>query len=453
MSKVPFILSGKSVSFTGKDGSLKQVSRDSVNFTDVINELRKGELADLEVLAELAKPIVKVEREIRAAFENAPITRNYLHKRTVVVMRDGVFLDGVQMHGVLVDRMLEMVALDLPLGGMIRFMENLYMNPSETARDELYLWLEGGDLPITDDGHFLAYKYVNQNYRDCYSGKFDNSPGKIVQLAGRHEVDPIRDNLCSHGLHFCSKSYLGSYSHGKFIVLVKINPADVVSIPSDYNNAKGRTWRYEVLRDVTADYQTKVWAPLTASDGTDYSEFDEDGQLHYSLDSGQVTIETDEDGDFYVYVTNGYDDDDAYVQGTLVDAKRKARELADELEIEDDDPEEDDADEYHSVSGTTAEGYTSRIEGPDEDGEYYWSVKVGPSPWDEYDGYAVSAQDAQDYVNEASREAAEEAASKAPLIKEADPELEALLAEEEEIQSNRVADAVVRSGFFTFPIR
>jgi hypothetical protein len=34
---------------------------------------------------------------------------------------------------------------------------------------------------------------------------------------------------------------------------VKINPADVVSIPSDYNNMKGRASRYEVLREVEYD--------------------------------------------------------------------------------------------------------------------------------------------------------------------------------------------------------
>ena len=33
-------------------------------------------------------------------------------------------------------------------------------------------------------------------------------------------------------------------------MIVKINPRDVVSIPTDYNNAKGRACRYEVIGEV-----------------------------------------------------------------------------------------------------------------------------------------------------------------------------------------------------------
>jgi hypothetical protein len=32
---------------------------------------------------------------------------------------------------------------------------------------------------------------------------------------------------------------------------VKINPADVVAIPSDYNYCKGRTWKYEVVKELS----------------------------------------------------------------------------------------------------------------------------------------------------------------------------------------------------------
>jgi hypothetical protein len=32
--------------------------------------------------------------------------------------------------------------------------------------------------------------------------------------------------------------------------VVKINPADVVAIPSDYANAKGRAWTYEVVDEI-----------------------------------------------------------------------------------------------------------------------------------------------------------------------------------------------------------
>jgi hypothetical protein len=37
---------------------------------------------------------------------------------------------------------------------------------------------------------------------------------------------------------------------GARTVIVKINPADVVSIPTDYDNSKGRACRYEVIGEV-----------------------------------------------------------------------------------------------------------------------------------------------------------------------------------------------------------
>jgi hypothetical protein len=68
----------------------------------------------------------------------------------------------------------------------------------------------------------------------------------------RHEVDDNKDRTCSSGLHFCSKDYLNSFG-GERVVIVKINPRDVVSIPSDYNDTKGRACRYEVVGEIDAD--------------------------------------------------------------------------------------------------------------------------------------------------------------------------------------------------------
>ena len=134
---------------------------------------------------------------------------------------------------------------------MVNFMDNLYQNPSKRAVDELYGFLEKGNLPITPDGHFLAYKKVREDYKDCHSGTMDNSIGQVVEME-RYNVDDNKDNTCSTGLHFCSKDYLNSFG-GARTVIVKINPRDVVSIPSDYNQTKGRACRYEVVGEIDAD--------------------------------------------------------------------------------------------------------------------------------------------------------------------------------------------------------
>jgi hypothetical protein len=84
----------------------------------------------------------------------------------------------------------------------------------------------------------------------------DNSVGKIVEME-RNEVDDNKDNTCSSGLHFCSESYLKSFG-GSRTVIVKINPRDVVSIPTEYDNAKGRACRYEVVGEVGVNPDDEV---------------------------------------------------------------------------------------------------------------------------------------------------------------------------------------------------
>jgi hypothetical protein len=127
--------------------------------------------------------------------------------------------------------------------------------------NELYGFLEKNNLPITPDGHFLAYKKVRQNYLDVHSGTMDNSVGKVVEME-RFKVDDKAENTCSSGLHFCSQSYLNHFG-GERVVIVKINPKDVVSIPTDYDFSKGRACRYEVIGEVGAS-ATDTDAAFTA---------------------------------------------------------------------------------------------------------------------------------------------------------------------------------------------
>jgi len=134
---------------------------------------------------------------------------------------------------------------------LVNFLENLYRNPSKVAIAELFLFLDAAELPITPDGHFLAYKRVREDYLDCHSGTMDNSVGNVLEM-DRNAVDDDKNRTCSAGLHFCSFDYLKSF-HGERIVIVKINPKDVVAIPADYNNSKGRTCRYEVVGESELD--------------------------------------------------------------------------------------------------------------------------------------------------------------------------------------------------------
>ena len=140
---------------------------------------------------------------------------------------------------------------------LMKFFDKLLENPLKTAVDELFLFLEDNDLPITEDGDFLAYKNVGKNYMDCHTGRFDSSIGKIVSMP-REDVNPDRKTTCSTGLHFCSQSYLKAYP-GEHTMVLKINPKNVVAIPEDYNNAKGRCCEYKVIGETTPETSLKDW--------------------------------------------------------------------------------------------------------------------------------------------------------------------------------------------------
>jgi hypothetical protein len=90
-----------------------------------------------------------------------------------------------------------------------------------------------------------------------------NAPGCILEME-RNQVDDNKDQTCSTGLHFCGMSYLSCFG-GERTVIVKINPRDVVSIPSDYNEAKGRACRYEVVGELGVEPEEAFTAPVQES--------------------------------------------------------------------------------------------------------------------------------------------------------------------------------------------
>lgn len=233
----PYILQGDNVVIV-IDGEPHTINKTHITYQKVVDAIKAKEW---DVVKELINPV--------------KVVVNYSRGNVEIV--DGeMFWKRMPFHNALATRMVQMLTDGFDIEPMVNFMNNLMQNPSKRAVDELYGFLEKNSLPITPDGHFLAYKRVRDDYKDCHTGTMDNSIGMVVEME-RNMVDDNRDNTCSSGLHFCSHSYLSSFG-GDRTVIVKINPRDVVSIPSDYNNAKGRTCRYEVIGEVGRDAQDNV---------------------------------------------------------------------------------------------------------------------------------------------------------------------------------------------------
>ncbi len=232
---IPYLMQGKNIILV-VDGKSHTISKDThMSYVKIVEALKAQDWDALHDLVEPKKAIVD------------------FGGGNVSIEGDKVFWKGKPFHNALATRMIDMYTDGFPIDPMVRFMENLMENPSKRSVDQVYGFLEKNSLPITEDGYFLAYKRVRKDYLDIHSGTMDNSIGTIVEM-DRNEVDDNPDSHCSTGLHFCSESYLGHFgSSDQPVMILKINPADVVSIPTDYNGAKGRASRYEVIGQVDGD--------------------------------------------------------------------------------------------------------------------------------------------------------------------------------------------------------
>jgi hypothetical protein len=211
----------------------------------------------------------------------------------VEVKNGKVLFEGEEVHGSISKRILEFMSKGLPFQPLVNFLNNLMENPSMQSQKELYDFLEHEHLPITEDGHFLAYKAVRSDYMDKYAGKFDNHVGKVCQMT-RSRVDDDRGRGCSNGLHAGALNYVANYGSadsGDHIMIVKINPRDVVSVPSDCNCEKLRTCRYEVV----GEYQGELLKPLYKSEFSQDSYYDEEEELYDEYDDAYWNKYDDED--------------------------------------------------------------------------------------------------------------------------------------------------------------
>ena len=212
------------------------------------------------------------------------------------VHSDGsVEYNGMPQGGRAAEYITRMIEADMNLTPVTKFLERLALNPSYHSREEALEFAVANELPITEDGRFMAYKRINGNWTDVYSGKIDNSVGAKVSMH-RNDVDDNSSRTCSKGLHVCSKEYLRSY-WGDRLIAVIIDPADVVSVPHDYNGSKMRVCHYEVAVElpislIAAD--KPAWsAPVVDEEFEDMEVADEEVYDDKNTATGFVVLMAD----------------------------------------------------------------------------------------------------------------------------------------------------------------
>lgn len=159
------------------------------------------------------------------------------------------YKDGVALHSAISDKLVESYNQRTGIDHILKFLAKLDSNPSELARLGLLQWLSHTQLPITEDGNFIAYKSVRPTMYDIYSNTISNHIGAEVSM-DRELVDSNSNNYCSVGLHFSSIDYARNYGGiDSILIKLEIDPKDVVSFPTD-SHTKGRTCSYKVISKV-----------------------------------------------------------------------------------------------------------------------------------------------------------------------------------------------------------
>lgn len=237
-----------------------RISNDSPKYEELLNAFDDG--LDGEALEEVIEEIVTREEEemVQAGFDAA-----------------GQTYEGHILPTFLIKRIEQLKDQGIPTQTLVPFFKNFSENPSfELATLEnlnndkfgLYDFLSVKDLPITTDGHFIAYRGVGSDLWSkngnpetrVIQGKV-NEAGRIYNELGatievhRADVNPSRAACAAQGLHVGSLSYAKSW--GQRVIVCKVNPKDVVSVPSS-ENSKCRVCKYEIIGEFKEEYKSPV---------------------------------------------------------------------------------------------------------------------------------------------------------------------------------------------------
>jgi len=259
---VPFMFLQDSLNVMLK-GKMYNIRKDSPEYEDIKEAIKNNQDEDF---------IYDIVDKAQALIKRA-------HGK-IEIQYGEVFFNGYKCEGPIVDRILFMADEGIDLSPIENFLVNLEKNPSRRSVEELYTFLEKCNLPITEDGYFLAYKKVREDWMDLYSGTVSNVIGAKPRMS-RNKVDDDFRVGCSKGYHVASKEYYNESGYGSGdgnrLIVVKVNPEDVVSVPEECNFTKMRVCAYEVIMEV-ADYSIpSKYAPNSYSSPED-EEDEVDGE-------------------------------------------------------------------------------------------------------------------------------------------------------------------------------
>lgn len=263
MQKIAYNLGENAITIFA-DGQVHTVRRDNLNFMQVRQALLDGEY----------DKVIKLV-DTKSAVEDYTLGNIQIKDGDVYYNHAGG--EAEKLNGVVVDKLLSLMREGIKdPSPLFNFIERLLDNPSHHSVEQLYNFLNYKELPIDPDGYVIGYKGVRSDYKDRYSGKFDNSVGNVLEMK-RRSVDDDPNVGCSYGYHLGSFSYADNWAHhdGKLMVC-RFDPKDAVSVPNDCQYQKLRVCKYEVIGEIT-DGRKEWEKPVYVDEDYDYdSDWDEE---------------------------------------------------------------------------------------------------------------------------------------------------------------------------------
>lgn len=265
----------------------KTVLRTNRNFDAVVQALH--EKASADVILNLVDPTQSIKDWGHGSLD---------------VIGGVIHIDGEPLPHTLSKKVLELWDDGYPIDPYIAFHQRLLDQQSYRIAEVLFGYLDKHSFPLYEDGTFMAYKGLDNNpykgredmsdeavaqvyarspqnphtyinglplsdtayyrelllsadYVDVHSKSVPQSVGDTVSMDRRYVNDDPRVG-CSTGLHVGSHSYTSTY-HVR--LLVRVDPADCVSVPEDCGRSKVRVCKYvlEAIDQVKEEYSKPLY--------------------------------------------------------------------------------------------------------------------------------------------------------------------------------------------------
>lgn len=225
--------SGSVVIYT--NGKVYSADATHSNYKAILAKVKTGKFGNLDKLFDVGKTIEKRSRG------------------TWKVENGQVFFGGKPVHNYCTERIVYFMRADLPFKPLVNFLRNCPKDgPDSSFAEQLYRFMEANQLPVTWDGYVLAYKGVQEDYTDYRTSKVKYTVGSSPEMP-REAVELNPNKACGRGLHVGGLDYVKQYYGGKHVMICKVHPNDVISVPVDYSSGKCRACKVTVLSEFDLD--------------------------------------------------------------------------------------------------------------------------------------------------------------------------------------------------------